>query len=476
MDTTRLAALHDEVLDWRHKGIPAAAHGRTIAEWLASGPPPPAPTHPATAPPPAPARSTPGGPADPIAGHDPALARGPVAPSGTGAAADALARVPGAGPPRGGGPAGTRRLTTGPLAAELSTPVVTLSAQALEHNLRAMAAWCAERNLALAPHGKATMAPQLWRRQLEAGAAAITVATPFQAGVARHFGVPRILVANQIADPAALARLSVWAQNGTHIALFSDSEVTIDRVSAAALTTIDVIVELGTPGGRGGARSVEAALAVAARVAAAPNLRLAGVAGYEGSVASGTDPGSLAAVDDYLGDLATLYAALDFETDRPVISAGGSAYFDRVAAVLGPLAGEAEVLLRSGSYLVHDHGFYARMTPAARGGDGPGFRPALEGRAQVLSRPEPGLAILDGGRRDFPYDQDLPIPLGLKGSGCPQISDQHLFLTGAPEDLGVGDIVRLGLSHPCTGFDKWRLIPVVDEETGRVVDAIRTFF
>jgi D-serine deaminase-like pyridoxal phosphate-dependent protein len=412
MDATRLDALYDEVLDWRHKGVPASAHGLTIGEWIASGPP--APT--------------------------------------------------------------------------LPTPLVTISAQALEHNLRAMADWCGERGLALAPHGKATMAPQLWRRQLDAGAVAITVATPFQAGVARRFGVPRILIANQIPDPAALARLSVWTREGTHIGLFSDSEVTIDRVSAAISTTCDVIVELGTPGGRAGARGVEAALAVAARVAAAPNLRLAGVAGYEGSVTSGTDAAAVAAVDDYLGDLATLFAALDFETDRPVVSAGGSAYFDRVAAVLGPLAGRAEVLLRSGSYLIHDHGFYARMTPTARGGDGPKLRPALEGRSQVLSRPEPGLAILDGGRRDFPYDQDLPIPLGcndsegrekpldLGGAQCPQISDQHLFLTGAPEDLEVGDVVRLGLSHPCTSFDKWRLLPVVDEETGRVVDAVRTFF
>ncbi|GAA2293331.1 amino acid deaminase [Glycomyces scopariae] len=393
-------ALHDEVLDWRHKGVPVAAHGMTVAEWIASGPPTPT----------------------------------------------------------------------------LPTPLVTASAQALDHNLRTMAAWCAERGLALAPHGKATMAPQLWRRQLDAGAVGITVANSFQAGVAVAFGVPRVLIANQIADPAALAALSVWAREGTAIGLFSDSLPTIDRVSAAAVATFDVIVELGTPGGRAGARSVDDALAVAARVAAAPNLRLAGVAGYEGSVTGGTDAAALAAVDDYLGDLATLYAALDFEVDRPVVSAGGSAYFDRVAAVLGPLAGEAEVLLRSGSYLIHDHGFYARMTPAARGGDGPELLPVLEGRSQVLSRPEPGLAILDGGRRDFPYDQDLPIPLGLNGATCPQISDQHLFLTGAPDDLVVGDTVRLGLSHPCTSFDKWRLIPVVDDETGLVVDAIRTFF
>jgi D-serine deaminase-like pyridoxal phosphate-dependent protein len=319
------------------------------------------------------------------------------------------------------------------------------------------------------------MAPQLWRRQLDAGAAAITVANPFQAGVAHRFGVSRILIANQIADPAAALQLSLLAREGAHIQLFSDSAPTIDRVAAAATTPLDVLVELGADGGRAGARGIDAALAVAARIEAAPNLRLAGVAGYEGAVTAGTDAAALAAVDDYLGDLATLFAALDFEVDRPVVTAGGSAYFDRVAAVLGPLAAQAEVLLRSGSYLIHDHGCYARMTPAARGGDGPDLRPALRGRATVLSRPEPGLAILDGGRRDFPFDQDLPIPLGLNGAECPEISDQHLFLTGAG-GLSVGDVVELGLSHPCTSFDKWRLIPVVDEEAGVVVDAVHTFF
>ncbi|SDE36124.1 alanine racemase [Glycomyces harbinensis] len=414
MDETRLRDLYDDVLDWRFKGMP--------------------PTHPSLQ-----------GPAS----------RGPTV---------------------------AEWLATGPLAAELETPVVLLSAQALDHNLEAMAAWCAARGLALAPHGKATMAPQLWQRQLGAGAVGITVANPFQAGVAHHFGVPRILIANQVADPAAVARCSLWAREGTRIGLFSDSTQSTDLLSRAATAPIDVLVELGTPGGRAGARTRAAALEVAAAIEAAPNLRLAGVAGYEGAVTAGTDAAALAAVDDYLGELAALFGALDFATDRPVVTAGGSAYFDRVAAVLGPLADRAEVVLRSGSYLVHDHGCYARWTPAARGGDGPELRPALQARSRVLSRPEPGLAILDAGRRDLPFDQDLPIPLGLEGdpgaepAHCPQISDQHLFLKGAPGHLAVGDTVALGLSHPCTSFDKWRLIPVVDEETGRVVDAIRTFF
>src|SRR5690606_17276548 len=167
---------------------------------------------------------------------------------------------------------------------------------------------------------------------------------------------------------------------------------------------------------------------------------------------------------------AELFASLEFESDRPIVTAGGSAHFDRVAAVLGPLSDRAEVVLRSGSYVVHDHGFYARLTPTARGGDGPSLLPALTARARVLSRPEPGRAILDVGRRDVPFDQDLPLPLGVEGARCSQISDQHLFVTGEVASLGVGDVVELGLSHPCTAFDKWKLIPVVDG--GHVVDAV----
>ncbi|THV43114.1 alanine racemase [Glycomyces buryatensis] len=398
MDETRLQALHDEVLDWRYKSIPAEAHGKTIAEWIATRP------------------------------------------------------------------------------IDLETPSVILWDDALRRNVKAMADWCTSRGLALAPHGKATMAPQLWRRQLDAGAVGITVANTFQAGVAHHFGVERIIIANQVTDPLSIARIGTWAAAGTRLAVFVDSLEAADHFDYEVGTPIDVYVELGAPGGRAGARGLAAALDVAAAVRTAPNLRLAGVAGYEGAVAAGTDAAALAAVDAYLADLAKLFAALDFDVDRPVVTAGGSAYFDRVSAILGPLAAEAEVVLRSGSYLVHDHGFYARMTPRARGGDGPELVPALQAEVRVLSRPEPGLAILDGGRRDLPFDQDLPIPLGMEGAVCSQISDQHLFLTGARESLAVWETVELGLSHPCTSFDKWRLLPVVDEETGWVVDAVRTFF
>lgn len=56
------------------------------------------------------------------------------------------------------------------------------------------------------------------------------------------------------------------------------------------------------------------------------------------------------------------------------------------------------------------------------------------------------------------------------------LNDQHAFLDlPAEADLAVGDLVRFGISHPCTAFDKWRLVPVVDEED-RVVEVAHTLF
>jgi D-serine deaminase-like pyridoxal phosphate-dependent protein len=142
------------------------------------------------------------------------------------------------------------------------------------------------------------------------------------------------------------------------------------------------------------------------------------------------------------------------------------------------------VLLRSGAYLIHDDGFYSTISPLARNAGTIPLRSAMHGWARVISRPEPELALLDGGKRDFPYDEGLPRPQLTRGGGAvpggarvTALNDQHTFLRDA--QVSVGDIVRLGLSHPCTAFDKWNLIPVVsgaDEAHPRVVDLVRTFF
>lgn len=364
-------------------------------------------------------------------------------------------------------------------------PLVTLDAAALEHNLTTMRDWCERHGVLLAPHGKTTMAPQLYARQLEYGAWGISVANFAQLRVARAFGVRRVVVANQLLDAAGLRWVAAELARDPefHLLCFADSVRGVELMAAALHGTprpVDVLVELGASGGRAGARDVATAEAVAAAVSGAAELRLAGVAGYEGAIAHGVTPESLAAVERYLGDLRALADRLDLPGDA-VLSAGGSAYFDQVVEAFRG----RRTLLRSGAYITHDDGLYRQVSPLGRGEGGTRFAPALHAWAQVTSRPEPGLALLTLGRRDVSFDQGLPEPHAVRhadGTRSPAtdsevtaLNDQHAFLRLGPETKAeVGDWVDCGLSHPCTVFDKWQLLPVTEDDT--VAGLVRTWF
>lgn len=394
-------------------------------------------------------------------------------------------------------------LATRPRLSAFTTPVMTLDQSALEDNVTAMAGWCAAHGVELAPHGKTTMSPVLWERQLRSGAWGITLATPSQVRVAVNFGVTRIQLANALVDPVALRWLAgeMHARADLEVLTWADSAATVDAMDAALAGVamprrIPVLVELGGAGGRTGARSVDDAMAVAERIAASDALRLAGVCGYEGSLAHDASGPALDRVRHYLEEMARLHRRIEgdglYPTDADVyVTAGGSAYFDVVADVLAPLAGgHTHVVVRAGAYIIHDDGFYTRITPFSRSDEPFRLRSAMHTWARVVSRPEPGLALLDAGKRDVPFDEGLPAPqLVASQLGAPArpitdaeivaVNDQHAFLTvPSDSDIRVGDVVRLGLSHPCTAFDKWRWIPVVapDAADPVVIDLIRTFF
>ena len=378
-------------------------------------------------------------------------------------------------------------------AAGWSYPVLTLREPALAGNLAAMAAYCAEAGVELAPHGKTAMSPELAARQLASGAWGITVASIGQLRAYRAFGFPRLLLANELVDEAGIAWLAdeLAADPGLAVYCYVDSTdgvAILDRVLTGrpAGRKLPVLVEIGM--GRTGCRTDEQAHAVAKAAAATSTLTVAGVAGYEGAI--GGDPrvqssGPVASFCRRLGNLARAMANADSEF---IVTAGGSVYFDLVTRELtaGDTAGMT-VVLRSGCYLFHDHGTYHAATPAARGVAGaPVFRPALELWAQVVSRPEPGLALLGAGRRDAGFDAGLPVPLRarrrdestprLAGATVTGLNDQHAYLRLDPDTaLAPGDLVCLGISHPCTTLDKWRVIPVLDEQD-RVIDIVHTFF
>ncbi|GGX68511.1 amino acid deaminase [Streptomyces anandii] len=394
-------------------------------------------------------------------------------------------------------------LTVGELAAQrrdlftggFTTPVLALSAERLEHNLRLMETYAARHGLAFAPHGKTSMAPQLFQRQIERGAWGITLAVPHQVRVAVAFGVRRVFLANEVVDPAALrwvaARLA--ADPSFRLVTYVDSVRGVELMDAAlagGVRPVDVVVELAAgEGARTGVRTEAECAAVADAVAATRTLRLVGVAGYEGEVPR-ADPERVRA---WLRRLVAL--AVDFDkagrfggVEEIVVSAGGSAWFDAVAEVFGEipeLSAPVLKLLRSGAYVSHDDGHYRRLTPFNRVPEEGALEPAFRLWAQVVSRPSAEQAFVNAGKRDAAYDLDLPLAQVVRRDGTELpatgievtgLSDQHAWLrTGPGADLEVGDWVGLGLSHPCTSFDKWPLIPVARAD-GTVVEYIRTFF
>ena len=387
-------------------------------------------------------------------------------------------------------------------AGDLPLPLAVIKRSALQHNLGWMQRFCEERGIGLAPHGKTTMSPQLFRAQLDAGAWGLTVATVHQLRIAVEAGARRVLIANQALAAADLRAIDALKARhaGVRVLFLLDSAAQLEAIEAVgAAAPFEVLLEIGIPGGRTGCRTAEEAAFLARRAHASTAVSLAGIECYEGLNATGDDAKDRAFTDALMQrvtDIATLADRESlFATDEVIVSAGGSAIFDLVVPGLKPmLTRQVSGLLRSGCYVTHDQGNYRRLVSVVNQrigcADAAGLQAAMEVWATVQSMPEPGLAILAVGKRDISHDLGWPLPLAVVPRGATKaqpapadwsitgLNDQHGYLRSPSQGLGdlkVGDRVILGLSHPCTTFDKWRWMPIVDDDY-RVVDALITHF
>lgn len=395
------------------------------------------------------------------------------------------------------------------LAGDLPFPAAVLKSSALANNIRAMHDYVSACGLQLAPHGKTTMCPQLFERQLDAGAWGITVATIAQAELCHAVGVPRILIANELigeTEVASFAAMCADAPDRDHYVLVDSLAGARQLAAAFAKICPDrparVLIEVGMIGGRCGVRTLDEGLELAKAINAMRSLRLAGIEGYEGLIGGADRRASAVAVEDYLDLVDRLFGAVHdaglFPVDEPIVlSAGGSVYYDLVARqFIGRSGGAITPVLRSGCYVTQDSVFYRDAQDAvidrAINGSPPPLGAAMEIWARVLSTPEPGRVILGAGKRDLSHDIDLPVPLHwfrpgkhrepqpIGGWRIAQLSDQHAFALRdsempEPTPLEVGDLVAVGISHPCTTFDKWSLLYEVDDDYS-VLRGLRTCF
>jgi len=399
------------------------------------------------------------------------------------------------------------------LAEDVPFPVAVLKGSAVAHNSAWMQKFVSLSGARICPHGKTTMAPQLFHRQLADGAWGITVATADQIRICRAHGVDRILLANQLVSRQGIAYVADELARCPDFEFYClvDSPAGVERLAegarACSLTRpISVLMEIGFPGGRTGCRDDDDVTAVVRAIsAAAPYVTLAGIEGYEGQISGANldeTEHRVASFLDRLVDALLRGRSEGWFADGPIIvSAGGSTYYDMVVARLAADDGLGEVLVitRSGCYLTQDSGQYQRSfarvlerSVAAQNlvqDMGQGLKSALEVWAQVQSRPEPGLVICTAGKRDLSFDLEMPLPLawyrpGQAAAPTPltggefvrQLNDQHAHVQVSENSpLAVGDLVAFGISHPCTTFDRWQMLYVVDDGY-HITGAVRTFF
>jgi D-serine deaminase-like pyridoxal phosphate-dependent protein len=384
------------------------------------------------------------------------------------------------------------------LAEEVCLPAALLKSTALENNISWMQRYADARGVSLAPHGKTTMTPWIFQAQQQAGAWGIGVGSAWQASAAMASGIHRVLMVNQLVGKA---NMQVVAQLKAHYREVDficcvDSEANVRALAAffaAQGQTLDVLIELGVPGGRCGCRSVDDALALANLVSDLPGLRLRGLELYEG-VLHGDDPQPQ--VEALLQQAAALACRMEPLIDGEFILTGaGTVWYDVVCNIW--LAAEkprhCRIVIRPGCYITHDRGIYdlAQQELIARdpiacdlAGD---LTSALELMAMVQSVPETDRAVVNFGKRDCAFDAGLPQPIAhyRRGRALPLraeaivsigIMDQHCMLRLAPgSDVQVGDILLFGTSHPCLTFDKWKTLLLVDDDYN-VLDELDTLF
>ena len=385
------------------------------------------------------------------------------------------------------------------LVRDVSLPALVIHRAALEHNIRWMQDFVSRSGAELAPHGKTSMTPALFRRQLAQGAWGITLASAVQTCTAYAGGVRRVLMANQLVGRANMALIAGLQQDPAfefHCMVdHPDNVQALGAFFAERGQRLNVMIEYGVVGGRCGCRTEQEVRALAAAIKAQPGLALTGIEGYEG-VIHGEQ--AVSGIRAFAASLVRLALELQrdgaFALDKPIVTASGSAWYDLIAEGFAAEAASGRFLsiLRPGSYVVHDHGIYkdAQCCVLDRRSDlHEGLRPALEVWAHVQSLPEPGFAVIALGKRDVAYDAGLPMPLkryregvlpavgdDVRACTVTAVMDQHAFMTiAAGTELKVGDIISFGTSHPCLTFDKWRTGCLVDEQLN-VVESLEIVF
>ena len=334
---------------------------------------------------------------------------------------------------------------------EIDTPALLVDLDIMERNLCRVAAYAREHGLRLRPHTKTHKSIRLARRQLELGAAGLTVAKVAEAEVMLGAEPADLLVAYPILGPAKLRRLMEVARR-TRVTVSLDSAVAARQLSGAACKAgveVGVLAEVDIGLGRVGETPGPLFVALARAILALPNLSLEGITFYPGHVKSWDEAGR-EAFAQATGLLRSILADFRSAGIGVRIVSGGS-----TPALFHSHEMEGLTEIRPGTYIFNDVNTVA--SGACEWEDC-----AATVLATVVSTARPGQAIVDGGSKTFssdrlvnPAEATFGRVVEAPGARFHKMNEEHGFLdiAHAERAFALGDRVRIVPNHVCTAVN-----------------------
>jgi D-serine deaminase-like pyridoxal phosphate-dependent protein len=310
----------------------------------------------------------------------------------------------------------------------LSTPALLIDLDVFDSNVAAMTELLRGSGKTVRPHVKTHRTPELAKRQLGGPAVGLTCATVGEAEVMVAVGISDVFIANEVVDPAKIARIAELARS-SRIMVAADDPGPVQALSVAARragVTIGVLIDVDILLHRCGVASIPEAVSLAKTIEASPGLRLAGLMGYEGRVRLGTEKRA-ERIDSAYRALRDARAAL-LEAGLPVevVSAAGTSTLRE--AIADPTITEIQA------------GVYCLMEPELLVMDLP-FRCAAYIRGTVISRHH-GRFVIDIGRRVVGVEYGPPVPVGVTATNV-LVSDEHSTITLHGEGPALGSTIDL---------------------------------
>lgn len=325
----------------------------------------------------------------------------------------------------------------------IDTPALVIDLDAMERNLRSMAAFAAQHRIALRPHAKMHKSAALARMQMAHGAVGVCVQKTSEAEALAAHGVHNLYISNQVVAPAKLQRVVALAQalqaQGGELAIAVDSLEGLRRLAQAAdgqATRIRVLIEIDVGQGRCGLPPGKAAVLLADEIARHPALHFGGLQAYHGraqhlrTLAERRD--SIAQV---VAHVTATMAALEAAGHAvPLVTGAGSGTFalETASGVYGEL--------QAGSYLFMDRDYAGNAPDPAQ----PVFEHALFVKSQVISV-NADHAVVDAGHKAHAIDSGMPA-VHARALDYSNGGDEHGILHG-PELPALGDTVWLIPGH-----------------------------